>query len=270
MKQRFATATVIIFSLVAVVVVWLGSWQLIVNSPDLQDWSQRGSFGDMFGAVSALFSGLAFCGLLITISLQARQLVLQNRELEQTRKDLAEQNRQIDSQMKTADLQRFEGTFFQLLATYQNMVSSMSIDGQLGSVTTGRSCFSIIYKEFSQGFSAEQHNLEDISSTMNQIQVQYTRTYEDLRYGLDVYFRNLYGLFSFVNRNRVISDKAFYMQLAKAQLSAYEILLLYYHCLSRQGQSSLMPLVVVYKLLEDILESELVMPQHKDLIGARH
>lgn len=34
------------------------------------DWEQRGQFGDLFGVVNALFSGLAFAGLIITIRQQ--------------------------------------------------------------------------------------------------------------------------------------------------------------------------------------------------------
>ena len=36
----------------------------------INDWGQRGQFGDLFGVVNALFSGLAFAGLIITIRQQ--------------------------------------------------------------------------------------------------------------------------------------------------------------------------------------------------------
>lgn len=36
----------------------------------IRDWEQRGQFGDLFGVVNALFSGLAFAGLIITIRQQ--------------------------------------------------------------------------------------------------------------------------------------------------------------------------------------------------------
>lgn len=39
--------------------------------------STRGTFGDQFGAVNALFSGLAFTGLIYTIILQRRDLEIQ-------------------------------------------------------------------------------------------------------------------------------------------------------------------------------------------------
>jgi hypothetical protein len=43
--------------------------------------AERGLFGDAFGALNALFSGLGFAGLFYTIILQQKQLHLQSREL---------------------------------------------------------------------------------------------------------------------------------------------------------------------------------------------
>jgi hypothetical protein len=52
------------------------------------DWSHRGAFGDMFGAINALFSGLAFAGIIFTILLQREELKLQREELKLTRTEL--------------------------------------------------------------------------------------------------------------------------------------------------------------------------------------
>ncbi len=52
------------------------------------DWSTRGTFGDMFGAVNALFSGLAFAGVIYALFLQRRELELQRRELAMSRNEL--------------------------------------------------------------------------------------------------------------------------------------------------------------------------------------
>ena len=52
------------------------------------DWPSRGQFGDVFGTVNALFSGLAFAGLIYAILLQREDLVLQRKELELTRTEL--------------------------------------------------------------------------------------------------------------------------------------------------------------------------------------
>lgn len=54
----------------------------------IPEWSASGVFGDTFGAINSLFSGLAFAGLLYTILLQSRELKLQREELALTRDQL--------------------------------------------------------------------------------------------------------------------------------------------------------------------------------------
>jgi hypothetical protein len=51
-------------------------------------WGERGSFGDMFGSINALFSGLALAGVIYAILLQRKELSLQREELKLTRKEL--------------------------------------------------------------------------------------------------------------------------------------------------------------------------------------
>jgi len=53
-----------------------------------ESWELRGMFGDMFGAVNALFSGLAFAGVIYAILLQSKELELQREELKLTRQEL--------------------------------------------------------------------------------------------------------------------------------------------------------------------------------------
>lgn len=50
------------------------------------DWQTRGTAGDSFGAVNALFSGLAFAGVIYALNLQRKQLEDQQEEMRATRK----------------------------------------------------------------------------------------------------------------------------------------------------------------------------------------
>lgn len=74
--------TLIVLVIVIQIASGFGVYFLIDN------WSDRASFGDMFGAIGTLFSGLAFAGVIYTILLQRRDLEIQRRELEVTRGDL--------------------------------------------------------------------------------------------------------------------------------------------------------------------------------------
>jgi hypothetical protein len=55
---------------------------------NIGNWSDRASFGEMFGAANTLFSGLAFAGVIYAILLQRRELELQRVELKMTREEL--------------------------------------------------------------------------------------------------------------------------------------------------------------------------------------
>lgn len=82
----------------------------------------RGQFGDQFGMTNALFSGLAFLGVIIAISLQSQELAAQRKELKLsheelmlTRMEMKLSRDEMKSHGKTMELQRFENTFFHLL-----------------------------------------------------------------------------------------------------------------------------------------------------------
>jgi hypothetical protein len=68
----------------------------------------RGQFGDIFGGVNALFTGLAFAGVIYTILLQRRELELQREELRLNRAELSRSARaqmeQVSRLEEAADL----------------------------------------------------------------------------------------------------------------------------------------------------------------------
>ena len=72
----------------------------IVAYFSFDQWATRGAFGDMFGAVNTLFSGLAFCGVIYAIILQSQELKLQREELELTRTELAKSAQAQQDQAK--------------------------------------------------------------------------------------------------------------------------------------------------------------------------
>jgi hypothetical protein len=80
MNKRWVIAVAI-----GVVALWIGTpWLLSIIYPEM---SERGQFGDMFGAVNALFSGLALLGAIYAIMQQSEELALQREELALTRKE---------------------------------------------------------------------------------------------------------------------------------------------------------------------------------------
>lgn len=77
----------IFFALVGIIVIlWIVAWFLSLRI--LPDWGSRSSFGEMFGSINALFSGLALAGIIYAIHLQRKELALQKYELRLTREEL--------------------------------------------------------------------------------------------------------------------------------------------------------------------------------------
>lgn len=82
-EQTISTRGVIVLAVIIV-----ASWAIsgfLINKISAND---RGTFGDMFGAINALFSGLALAGVVVAIILQRQELMLQRDELVLNRNEL--------------------------------------------------------------------------------------------------------------------------------------------------------------------------------------
>lgn len=79
---------VIILTVASVVGLWALT-PLVLYLLPLKDIAERGQVGDLFGSVNALFSGLAFAGVVFAILLQRQELSLQRLELKETRLEMA-------------------------------------------------------------------------------------------------------------------------------------------------------------------------------------
>ena len=106
---------------------WLVSGVSIYFS--IGSWDGPGTFGDMFGAINALFSGLAFAGIIFTILLQREELKLQRKELELTREEISrtasaqeasqkELSKQAETLQKTAQINAIDT----LLRSYEKEI----------------------------------------------------------------------------------------------------------------------------------------------------
>lgn len=83
---RFVIAAIV--AVIIVIGLWSVNWIVgctgtVIKAPD-----NAGEFGDMFGVINALFSGLAFAGIIVAILMQRSELIMQRKELESTRAEL--------------------------------------------------------------------------------------------------------------------------------------------------------------------------------------
>ncbi|MBI1731904.1 MAG: putative phage abortive infection protein [Gammaproteobacteria bacterium] len=216
----------------------------------------RGTIGDMFGVVNALFSGLAFTGIIYTVLLQSRELQLQRRELSLTRVELEGQKLQLAAQNETLRRESFEHTFFALLRLQNDILAAMDLRGPEGQSVRGRDCFRQFCGRFRVCYTeyADQHPRSMESERIN---AAYLRFFDENQAELEHYFRSLYNTVKFVKISDV-KEKRFYTNLIRSQLSSYEVVLLFYSCLSDFGRDRFKPLIEEFALLEALPRALLI------------
>lgn len=236
----------------------------------ISDIQERGTFGDKFGAVNSLFSGLAFAGLIYTIYLQQEELRLQREELRQTREEMARQTKEFDEQNRTLQIQRFENTFFNMLRMLQEITQGLTFNYQ---TITGRKTYDL------SGKSRRNFDPENVTLTGRAVfEGLYKETdscLEKIIHGkgikgynesnaislFDHYFRYLYRIMKFVDTSSSLNNydtRYQYMAMLRGQLSRYELIWLYYNGLSDIGSEKLKPLIEKYAMLKNIRQELIV------------
>lgn len=236
--------SIVLLAWLSYLIEWFPWW--------LNQTQDRGKFGDSFGSLNALFSGLAFLGVIWAILLQKRELGLQRKELGLQRKNLElqqqilehqqqileHQRKELQEQKETLQKQNFESSFFQLLGLYSEIVNSMEfqrVDNEVLGEYSGRKCFGYMHRKLREGVSYEQF-------------------FAEYQLYLGHYFRHLYNVIKFVDQNEFLenlNEQQFYTNLIRAQLSTDELGVLFYHGQNEPG-AKFKDLIERYALFKDM------------------
>ncbi len=237
----------VIFLLVAS--LWLGSYLWITTH--IPDLTERGQFGDAFGAINALFSGLAFAAVIYSLYFQSKDL----------------------------ELQRFETSFFQLLSLLNDIVNSMDYQRRGIDTIKGRDVFRKYYdhlkrevEEFKimmqpdiKGYDVDQIKKETESDyykiPIEKMRERYSRVYNERESDLAHYFTTLQNIYRFIDDSK-ISDKQKYARILRGQLSSYELLFLFYNGLSEQGYIFNRDYYSKYSVLENLNFKKIFDKEH--------
>ncbi len=261
-----------------------GSWFYTYYTLNELPNDKRGTFGDMFGSVNALYSGLAFAGIIFTILLQRKELRYQRQELTETRKEFTIQN-------KTLRLQRFENTFFNLLSLHHQIVDSIDLDIEKEkkgnrSLSMPQNKRSLIYSSEYERiiikgrdvFKETYENLKiSLENSDHDVNIEYLDFYKSVQTDFGHYFRNLYRLIKLVHETEFhskaeleitenrekhedllkydhnnFSERYRYTSIIRAQLSDYELLWLFYNCISNNGSEKFKPLIERYSIFKNL------------------
>lgn len=184
----------------------------------------RGQYGDSFGVLNSLFTGLGFAGLLVTIGLQQRQIKKQAQDFQ--------------AQLQDAASRRYEDNLYRLLENYRQ-----ALDAVLGT-KHGQSARSRDALRIAVDTVLEKIRAEKLNSIPHEIQARYhskTLTLEDedvleylyyqnflvLNYGLNRQWRLIESMKALLNHMEAEAplhlDVAPYRRIVLSQITHIEV-----------------------------------------------
>jgi uncharacterized membrane protein len=220
------------------------------------DHNRWGTMGDFFsGTLNPIFGFIGLFALLLTIAIQNKELTNSSRELATSAKALKEQSASLKKQ-------NFENTFFQMIRLHNDIVNGM-FHGDPNSADkglSGRGCFEEFYSRFRAHYGRANSNAADSKDFLDIIEDGYQTFFLEKQSSVGHYFRNLYTIIKFVHKSE-IENKKQYVSMVRAQLSSYELSLLFYNCLWSVGRKKFKGLVETYELLENMNVELLTNPK---------
>lgn len=258
--------------------VWYISGKIIdytvfSDSCGFSNLAARGVFGDKFGAIGALFTGLAFWGALWQLDLQRRELKSQQME--------------IEGQRKSVDLQRFESSFFQILEIQTRVIDhlefkewkshdalvyflsliesespdllafrclnyfeakqidelrqSVDLDDDNQYVGLAKSDISTLKEALKRDITIiDRYKSDDLKLHREIVSFAYIRATQKTDNSISHYFRNIYHLIKFLDESEGISDQQRnrYTGILRSQLSNTELACIFYNCIVSTNDAS--------------------------------
>ena len=246
--------TLYIFVRTATIVVAVFLSLLVFLTIILQSPENIGQAGDFFGGfVNPLLTFLTFSGVLFTVYIQ--------------RQDLNETRKETKKQAEFFERQNFEATFFQMLNLHNGIVSELEIsEYNYSSPFKGRGTFPVYYSKLQEKFN--NIHTQALGSQSLIVSHAFHQFWDGARQDLGHYYRYLYNIIRYVHEAHLPATaedmhtaKMRYMKLLRAQLSDFELLLLYYNSITGNGRRFLF-YVNAYELLDNMPRNLLLKDTH--------
>lgn len=190
------TYTLLYVLIGVVIILWVISWLSIQGFYGWSVDNNRGTFGDMFGAVNALFSGLAFAGLIFTIRLQRKDI---NIQLDDFRRQTKVLQAQSDEAKRTADQLEQQ----QNIMNYQLV---QSIVNNLIEIKNGMH-FSMVIKIDGNQYSNEYGNELAFNQLCSSIASKRHFEFHDNQTKMKDYIRTFFYILQVINDYKISSDQ---------------------------------------------------------------
>ena len=227
-KRKNRISYVFIGVAILAVILWLLSGYVIDKYSN--SGTERGTFGDMFGAINALFSGLALGGVIYTILLQRLELELQRDEIRYS-------SEQLKGQKEILDRQNFEDKFFKLIEHLNREVSNFRFIEYipLGKDVKPRKIEYIGYEAlerylFGVFTSKTSRPISEVGKDLNNhYHIYFTE--------LNKYINQLEFIIRFIHNSELPKEaKSFYMDYFRRTLDEYGKLFLAFYGIAAEGQ----------------------------------
>ncbi len=219
---------------VAVFALWF-AWFELIHRVGMQqipaDVAKLGQLGDSFAPLNTLFTGLAFGVVFWAGWLQRQDLALQKRALDAQETELQETR-------KVMARQTFESAFFQMLRVTRELHAAIRVGHEMGAEavsTLARDCSPHLSDAPGTAAGPGVENLRD------EVARRFERDIYARAHGtLGPYFRSLYHVFRFIDDQiaaKVLDELEArrYANIARAHLSAQDLILLGGNCCSARG-----------------------------------
>lgn len=232
-------------------------------------WSlELNAMGD---ALAGLASTVAFLWLIVTAFIQRNELQEQRKslgaqieELQHTRREFELTRKVQEDHLNSFSEQRFEMMFFEMVRTFDAIVSSLDLANSGGGRThaTGRDCFGTFFKDFRKEYS------KGTGTEVEVIKVAWDEFWHNRQSDLGHYFRYLY------NCLKIISDQSAkeggqifrerHAKLLRAMLSDDELLVIFYSCFAPKGKK-FVRFASEFELFDNLPYNRLLHEGHWDL-----
>ena len=252
------------FSIIILTVFLYGLFLIIKIWPiDEYSISTAGTFGDSFGALNSLFTGLGFAGLLITIFLQREDLKLTRLELSDTRAE-------IKLQSQTFRQQQFEESFYRLLSLYRENLAHLSIKAGQGSTLRIQGIEALSHKQQQFDEACElQRKIPFPASGSTSAKDDYT--YElyktcNIHFSRQArYIETLNAILLLIDKDCFISEKKeHYLNILSSQFTTYEIKYLFYQAFLNPKYVILRSILSTSPSFQDRFIVDSIPPGHYD------
>ena len=226
---------------------------LIFTTLPISEFSinKGGVFGDSFGVITSLFTGLAFAGIFITLKYQRSELALQRKDLEIARGEYKLTRDEMKQARLDAQEQATERTFYNMLNIYNDLIVNLEFVHLKQSKITqsGVRCFSCYLDSIEQvyGKLLIVGKNEDLLEKCDHI---YSEFYNQHHALLGHYFRYLYRLFKYIDEETG-NKSEIYSKILRSQLTNNEMALLFYNGLSHYGKK-FKPLLEEYEVFDNL------------------